>query len=497
MIHKVLKKTIRKGQVSKVYWLRYRYADMPAAKWKSLGVTNKEAAESKASVFRKEWEQEQAGIIAPRRVREAASKDLSDHLAAYEADMQVRGTDDKYRRLSMRSLARLARELDWKILRDINAPTFESWRHRNRYLAPKTLNDYLVTLSTFLSWAVQRQFLPENPLRFVKRVDGRTRGQARRAFSETELARLLEVASEPHQRAILAAVYTGLRRNELTTLRWSDIHLDAPNPYLQVKPANAKNRKKEPIPLWGTLLEMLKAMAGKGILNETVFTLPANQMMRSYCQKAGIPVKDGEGRKVDFHALRKTFGTHLASSGVPLQLAQHLMRHSDPRLTAGIYTDPKLLPMHDAVKSLSEIPGTAKVHIRVHETGKPGRGVAQSVATGIRRGKRGTPEMAGVGVGKSRAVASNGMVRAAGFEPAMGKQALHSLARLCNILIFNTCRSVNPCATGKIRVRFRVQEPLRTVGSNPRFTLWPAFSNARILPCGGRSFTSLIPPQGS
>ena len=43
--------------------------------------------------------------------------------------------------------------------------------------------------------------------------------------------------------------------------------------------------------------------------------------------------------KLDFHSLRYTFATKLARKGVSKRLAQELMRHSDPKLTANIYTD--------------------------------------------------------------------------------------------------------------------------------------------------------------
>ena len=49
------------------------------------------------------------------------------------------------------------------------------------------------------------------------------------------------------------------------------------------------------------------------------------------------------GRKVDFHALRVTFCTRLAKSGVSPQVAKELMRHSDIKLTTNLYTDAGLL----------------------------------------------------------------------------------------------------------------------------------------------------------
>ncbi|MFN9132656.1 MAG: tyrosine-type recombinase/integrase [Phycisphaerales bacterium] len=65
---------------------------------------------------------------------------------------------------------------------------------------------------------------------------------------------------------------------------------------------------------------------------------------------------DDRGRTIDIHALRHTFGTHLSKAGVPLRTAQAAMRHSDPSLTANVYTDPKLLDMAAAVASLPDLP---------------------------------------------------------------------------------------------------------------------------------------------
>jgi len=60
---------------------------------------------------------------------------------------------------------------------------------------------------------------------------------------------------------------------------------------------------------------------------------------------AGIPFKDERGRRLDLHALRKTFGTLLSASGVSPRVAMELMRHSDMKLTMGIYTDVTQLPL--------------------------------------------------------------------------------------------------------------------------------------------------------
>ena len=54
--------------------------------------------------------------------------------------------------------------------------------------------------------------------------------------------------------------------------------------------------------------------------------------------------------------MRTTFGSHLSRGGVPLRTAQAAMRHSDPRLTANVYTDPRLLDVSGALEVLPALP---------------------------------------------------------------------------------------------------------------------------------------------
>lgn len=71
--------------------------------------------------------------------------------------------------------------------------------------------------------------------------------------------------------------------------------------------------------------------------------------MNAWIAKAGIQKLDAKGRRVDFHAIRHTFNTQLLVAGVPLQHAQKLMRHTDPKLTANAYADVDHLPLAENV----------------------------------------------------------------------------------------------------------------------------------------------------
>ncbi len=61
---------------------------------------------------------------------------------------------------------------------------------------------------------------------------------------------------------------------------------------------------------------------------------------------------DAEGRKLDIHALRHTFGSRLARRGVGLVQVQRLMGHSDPKLTAQVYTHLDVEDLRRAVEAV-------------------------------------------------------------------------------------------------------------------------------------------------
>src|SRR5262245_6401234 len=69
-----------------------------------------------------------------------------------------------------------------------------------------------------------------------------------------------------------------------------------------------------------------------------------------------IDKRDERGRTIDVHALRTTFGRLLSKGGVAPRTAQAAMRHSDIRLTMGVYTDPKLLDVRGALDALPALP---------------------------------------------------------------------------------------------------------------------------------------------
>ncbi len=196
---------------------------------------------------------------------------------------------------------------------------------------------------------------------------------------------------------------TGLRKGELDSLSVGQLEIDAEPAYLTLDAADEKNREGNSIPLRSDLASDLRAWldgkaealqrdaseaptvkfdpeAAKRAQNATgdtrgpdgrtchgwatlpkvtpVFRVPRDLFKILYrdLAVAGISKQDAQGRYVDVHALRHSYGSHLGKAGVAPRTAQAAMRHSDPKLTANIYQDPRILDLAGAVELLPNLP---------------------------------------------------------------------------------------------------------------------------------------------
>jgi len=79
---------------------------------------------------------------------------------------------------------------------------------------------------------------------------------------------------------------------------------------------------------------------------------------RRHCPMCGMELwPKAVHRPIRFHDLRGTTATLLARAGVPLVVAQRILRHSDPRLTANVYSHVDLGDLRDGLNRIG-IPPT-------------------------------------------------------------------------------------------------------------------------------------------
>jgi len=163
----------------------------------------------------------------------------------------------------------------------------------------------------------------------------------------------------------LLLLTTGLRKGELRSIRKCQLSLNTIPALITLEARDEKNSQGAEIPLRPDvaeeLREYLEALPQPLRDGDRVFDVPTalDKIFNADIAAADIPKRDGRGRVADVHCLRTTFGTHLSKAGVPLRTAQAAMRHSDPRLTANIYTDPFLLDVAGAMDKLPKFSATS------------------------------------------------------------------------------------------------------------------------------------------
>jgi integrase len=228
--------------------------------------------------------------------------------------------------------------------------------------------------------------------RFMRIYQNRPRKDGSFKPITLELPVQAELAKEGRNNALVFRLMleTGLRRGEAKAVTWADIDLDAGTLTTRPEWIGNKNGKKETIPLTPGLRDAmmrrkkeLAAAPNDRVVKMTDRTLDhlnddlvaAGMARRVPIDKEGHPIeigadgkpiqkpkrwivdnRDASGRKLDLHALRHTFGTRLgAMPGIDPKTVQTLMRHSDPRLTFGVYVHSDKGRLRNAVDSLPEL----------------------------------------------------------------------------------------------------------------------------------------------
>lgn len=121
---------------------------------------------------------------------------------------------------------------------------------------------------------------------------------------------------------------TGLRINELITLKGSDLNLLSSPPTFWVL-SKGGNRELLPLPK-DMLNELEKRQSNKLVFRVTSKT--CNEVLQRGAKAIGLPVK------LTNHSLRHIFASNLVKNQVPIQMVSRLMRHSSVDITDKTYT---------------------------------------------------------------------------------------------------------------------------------------------------------------
>ena len=345
--------------------------------------SDKEASATLMADTKKRLARNEQGLVD--QFKEHNQRPLSEHTADYLRELEATGHDVDNNRVVELRLNKMLTACGWNRLPDITTMSFQRFRDTGKMLksAPKTRNDYQQTIRQFCRWCVRNGRMAIDPFQNLAtiKINGDIRRQ-RRALTDAEVQHLLTVSPEPRRTVYMTALLTGLRRAELRQIRRSDLHLDAPKPFLTARASTTKNGKDAVIFLRDDLVTALRGLNQAGDENDAAFRVPKRVTFYKDLAAAGIARKDKQKRVVDFHCLRHTLATNLGRSGVSVRTAMEVMRHSDIRLTTKTYTDASLLPTAEALEMLPRWEVQQQEAKATGTDGTPGSGATAGATVG-------------------------------------------------------------------------------------------------------------------
>ena len=165
----------------------------------STGCRDEDAARSVLGKLERRAELVKSEVIT---TAEAATADhlcepFADHFGSYLLTLGTKDVSAKYLMEIGRAANRLTRDCQFDRLGDISLHPVERWltARKSEGMSASTRNAYAEALTGFCNWAVANRRLATNPLARLAKADEKSdRRRQRRAMTEAELLKLLQVA---------------------------------------------------------------------------------------------------------------------------------------------------------------------------------------------------------------------------------------------------------------------------------------------------------------
>ena len=235
-------------------------------------------------------------------------------------------------------------------------------------LNPSTTNDQVKIIRMAFTSARKQGFIAHNPAEAVEMLPEDT-DPARQPFSVEQVQAILRAAEGDWRGAIMLAVYTGARLQDVANMRWESVDLQ--NKWIAFKVGKTKQRLKLPMhdALHDFLLELpapdsgkaflFPSLAGKGTGGKSGLSMAfARIMNRAHVRGEVVRERQGEkGRSVNslsFHSFRHTLTSIMANAGVPVEVRQKFTGHASADMNQH-YTHHEISTLRAAVEKLPAI----------------------------------------------------------------------------------------------------------------------------------------------
>ena len=205
--------------------------------------------------------------------------------------------------------------------------------------SPARYNKPFQNINAFLNWLVDQEYIPKNPIKVHKLHKRRDDGNIQPVTLEAlrEFLHALDLESYVGLRnytIIMVMLDTGIRTKELLLLRSDDYSREASS--LTITKTVAKTRQKRIAYLSSNTLQALEYFLSKKPLEWEDWLFPnyeGNQLKVDHLDKSFAKHSKECGIKITPYQLRHSFATLFLKNGGDLFSLQHLMGHSDLRMT--------------------------------------------------------------------------------------------------------------------------------------------------------------------
>jgi site-specific recombinase XerD len=239
---------------------------------------------------------------------------------------------------------KVARVEEFKQISKENIRQLFYYGRTERAWTTQTYLYYHKSLKVFFRWCKDRNYISENPVLDIEvpKLEKTLPGK----LTQQEANRILEVAlNYPHKNRFLRFrnhaifsmfLFTGLRKNELLNLKYSDV--DTENKTVFVR--QGKGNKDRIIPMPHSLVDVLQKYLQERIRAKKTCPHFFTSLNRNRgFTETGLKVvvdKIEEAAKVKFtpHKLRHTFATLMLEGGCDIFSLSKMMGHSDIKTTA-------------------------------------------------------------------------------------------------------------------------------------------------------------------
>lgn len=223
---------------------------------------------------------------------------------------------------------------------------------------PRTVNFYLTSIRELFKREVLRGNVERNPFDHVKNI--RVDKPRPDYYSKEEISNFFSQRMKiEYYNAFKAFLLTGMRFEELASLRCVDVDLD--NKIINVRnyegfTTKTANAVRE-IPMSEELFTIVSALVSGKRESDFVFNSPNGGKLRErtlleVCKK--VAIKAGITSRAFIHKFRHTFATMLVQSDIPLETIKELLGHSSIVETE-IYAHNKTTHRHHQVRILDQL----------------------------------------------------------------------------------------------------------------------------------------------